>query len=96
MKKTEKHYHHVVSYFLKIMNTKTKEEQWLSLNGESQEIEIIPPRGEYVLTTILPKIGGDCENPEQALEEVMFSFNRDFADLHLKAVECSRFKLLTS
>lgn len=80
-------------FFMKIMNAKTEEIQWLTLNGRLQEIKIVPPRGEYVLMTTPPKIGGDYENQKEALEKYMMSFNRDFEDLHLTAVECSCLKL---
>lgn len=79
---------HEVSYFIKIINTKTKEIQWLSLNGELQIIKIVPPQEDLVLATIIPKIHSDSE-----LEEIVRIFDRDFADLYLKVVESSYLKI---
>lgn len=84
--KTEKHWE--ISYFMKIMNTKTKEIQWLSLNGELQIIKIVPPREGLVLATIIPRIDSDSE-----LEEYIKMFDMDFADLYLKVVESSYLKI---
>lgn len=83
--KTKKHC--VIFRCMKIMNTETEETQWLCLNGESQEIKIVPSRGEYVLTTTPPRIGSDCKNQEKAYKKCEKAFNRSFADLYLKVVE---------
>ena len=84
--KTKKHY--VIFHTMKIINTKTKETQWLSLNGKPQTIKIVPSRDGLVLMTTPPRIDSDCENQEQALEECKKTFERDFSDLYLKVVEC--------
>ena len=84
--KTKKHY--VIFHLMKIMNTKTGQTQWLSLCGEPQIIKIVPPRNGLYLMTTPPKIDSDCENQVQELEECKKMFDRDFADLHLKVIEC--------
>jgi hypothetical protein len=78
--KTEKHC--VVFHLIKIMNTKTEETQWMSLNGDPQIIKIVPPRDGLVLVTILPRVDSDSE-----FEECRKMFDRDFSDLYLKVVE---------
>lgn len=82
--KTEKHC--VVFHFIKIINTKTEETQWMSLNGDPQIIKIVPPRDGLVLMTIPPRIDSDCENQIEAIEEYKKMFDEDFADLYLKVV----------
>lgn len=78
--KTEKYW--MVNHLMKIMNIKTKETQWLVLNGEQQIIKIVPPMDGLVLATILPRVDSDSE-----FEECRKMFDRDFSDLYLKVVE---------
>ena len=78
--KTEKYC--MVNRLMKIMNIKTKETQWLVLNGELQIIKIVPPMDGLALTTILPRVNSDSE-----FEECRKMFDRDFADLYLKVIE---------